>query len=166
VTTVRPYVAADEAWAAPLLDEQFGGRFQARAGELLDALALEGFTAWRDVEPIGILMFRADEDWIELFLILAVPPRSGTGTALLDALVGEVRSRGVSRIRLTTTNDNTRAQRFYEQHGFVLVDVRRGAVDEARRSKPTIPTVAADGTPITDELDYELRLSPPATRPG
>ena len=160
MTTVRRYVADDESWAAPLLDEQFGGRFQARAGELLDALGLDGLTAWRDGEPVGLLMFRTGDRWIELFLILAAPPGAGTGTALLDALVGEVRSRGATRIRLTTTNDNTRAQRFYEHHGFVLVDVRRGAVDEARRLKPTIPTVAADGTPITDELDYELWVGP------
>jgi GNAT superfamily N-acetyltransferase len=159
VTTVRPYVAADdEPWAAPMLDEQFGGRFQARAGELLDALALEGFTAWRDGVPVGLLTFRTDDRGTELFLILATPPGVGTGTALLEALVTEVRSRGGQRIRLTTTNDNARAQRFYEHHGFRLVDVRRDAVADARRLKPAIPAVAADGTPIRDELDYELLI--------
>jgi ribosomal protein S18 acetylase RimI-like enzyme len=105
-------------------------------------------------------MFRTDDRGTELFLILATPPGSGTGSALLDALIVDVRSHGYSRIQLTTTNDNTRARRFYERHGFRLVDVRTGAVAEARRLKLSIPAVAADGTPIRDELDYELRVGP------
>jgi hypothetical protein len=36
--------------------------------------------------------------------------------------------------------------------------VREGAVDEARKLKPSIPLIGAGGVPITDELELERRL--------
>jgi hypothetical protein len=42
--------------------------------------------------------------------------------------------------------------------GFRLVETRPGAVTESRRLKPQIPFEGVDGTPITDELEFELPL--------
>ena len=50
--------------------------------------------------------------------------------------------------------------RFYERRGFVLVEVRLGAVDEGRRRlKPQIPEAGFDGTPIRAEIELELPRS-------
>ena len=56
---------------------------------------------------------------------------------------------------LTTTNDNVDALRFYQRHGFRLVELRPGAVDAARRLKPEIPATGAHGIPLRDELELE-----------
>ena len=48
------------------------------------------------------------------------------------------------------TNANLPALRFYQRRGF---RVRPGAVDAARKLKPSIPTSGAHGIPIHDELD-------------
>ena len=42
--------------------------------------------------------------------------------------------------------------------GFTLVATRIGAVTESRKIKPRIPLEGADGTPTTDELEFELPL--------
>jgi hypothetical protein len=42
--------------------------------------------------------------------------------------------------------------------GFTLVAIRIGAVTESRKIKPRIPLEGADGTPTTDELEFELPL--------
>jgi len=42
--------------------------------------------------------------------------------------------------------------------GFTLAATRIGAVTESRKIKPQIPFEGADGTPITDELEFELPL--------
>ena len=55
-------------------------------------------------------------------------------------------------MQLITTNDNVDALRFYQRRGFVLTELRPGAVDESRRMKPQIPLVGAYGIPIRDEL--------------
>ncbi len=39
-------------------------------------------------------------------------------------------------VRLTTTNDNVDALRFYQRRGFRLAELRPGAVDQAREQKP------------------------------
>ena len=40
----------------------------------------------------------------------------------------------------------------------VLVATHCGAVKEARRLKPQIPAFGPDGTPIEDELEFEIRF--------
>ena len=39
-----------------------------------------------------------------------------------------------------------------------LVAVHPGAVDDARRLKPSIPLIGEHGIPIRDELQFELEL--------
>jgi hypothetical protein len=52
-----------------------------------------------------------------------------------------------------TTNDNLPALRLYQRTGFRLVELRPGAVDQARSRKPSIPKTGHEGIPIRDELD-------------
>jgi hypothetical protein len=62
------------------------------------------------------------------------------------------------RVWLITTNDNLNALRFYQRRGMRPVAVHRGAVDEARRIKPTVSLTGDHGIPIRDELEFELVL--------
>jgi len=60
---------------------------------------------------------------------LAVDPAhwgEGTGTALLTALVDEAARRGYKEVLLEVREDNPRARRLYQRHGFAGVGVRRG----------------------------------------
>jgi ribosomal protein S18 acetylase RimI-like enzyme len=146
--TVRP-------WAEELLDEAFGGRLQARRGELIDVLSPPGFVAERDGEPIGLLTYRWHRDGCEIASIVVRGRYRGSGTELLEALVRHVGGR--DRIWLVTTNDNLDALRFYQRRGFRLAALRPGAVDESRATlKPGISAVGAYGIPIRDELELEL----------
>jgi ribosomal protein S18 acetylase RimI-like enzyme len=155
---IRPYLDSDRAWAEDLLNAEFGGRLQARRGELIDVLALRGFVAQRETRPVGLLTYRRDKTACELAFMAAVERHQGIGSALLDALRREV-SDG-ERIWLVTTNDNLEAIRFFQRRGFVLSALRPGAVDEARRTrKPTISIVGNFGIPIRDEIELEARLT-------
>jgi ribosomal protein S18 acetylase RimI-like enzyme len=69
-----------------------------------------------------------------------------------------VRSLDHRRLWLVTTNDNLRAQRFYERAGFRLVEVREGEIERSRRLKPEIPLLGEGGVPIRDELEYEFSM--------
>jgi RimJ/RimL family protein N-acetyltransferase len=74
--------------------------------------------------------------------------------------VRQARTLGCTRVRLTTTNDNLDAIRFYQRRGFKLSALRPDAVREARKLKPEIPAVGDYGIPITDELDLERWVAP------
>jgi hypothetical protein len=47
---------------------------------------------------------------------------------------------------------------FYERRGLRRVAIHAGAVDEARRIKPSIPLIGEHGLEIHDELEFELAL--------
>jgi ribosomal protein S18 acetylase RimI-like enzyme len=153
---VRAYRESDRAWAEVFMDDEFGGRLQARRGELIDVLALPGFVAERGGRRVGLVTYRVEGRACELAIIAAAERHQGVGTALLDALVEAVH--GCERIWLVTTNDNLDALRFYQRRGFRLAEVRPGAVDRARAElKPQISVVGAYGIPLRDELELELR---------
>ncbi len=49
--------------------------------------------------------------------------------------------------------------RFAQRRGFVLSDLRPGAMDDSRRRlKSQIGEIGAHGIPLRDELELELRL--------
>src|SRR5205085_10091523 len=85
---VRPYVEADEPWAEAVLDGEFGGRLQARRGEIHDALALPGFVAEVDGRPVGLLTYRREGAECELAVLVATERHRGAGTAPVEALRG------------------------------------------------------------------------------
>jgi hypothetical protein len=63
-------------------------------------------------------------------------------------------------LRLTTTNHNLDALRFYQRRVFRLAALRLSAVDEARLRKPSIPTYGHYAIPVHDELDLTLPIAP------
>jgi GNAT superfamily N-acetyltransferase len=146
--------ARDLAWASEVLDGALAGRWQARRGKLVDVLAVPGLVAECDGDRAGLLMYRLDAGECEIEALVATTRAVGIGTALVEELC---RRAGPLRIRVVTTNDNVRAQRFYARLGFTVAEVRRGAVDEARRTlKPTIGLIGEGGIRISDEIELVL----------
>jgi ribosomal protein S18 acetylase RimI-like enzyme len=155
---VRRATEDDEAWIRTFLDERWGGQEQVENGGAYRPADLPGFLVEEGGETIGYAALRVIGEVAEIGLIEALRPGEGVGSALVGALADESMARGCSVLRATTTNDNVGAQAFYEALGFRLVAERPGAVNASRRVKPQIPSHAADGTPITDELEFELVL--------
>ena len=74
----------------------------------------------------------------------------------MDAVQARAQELGASRVWLSTTNDNVRAFRFYQQWGVDLAAIIRGGVEASRTVKPSIPHEGADGIPVRHELIFEL----------
>jgi ribosomal protein S18 acetylase RimI-like enzyme len=135
------------------------GRTVARLGELVDTAALPRLVAERDGEIAGVLSFDV-RDGMEVVTLDAAHDGQGAGRALMGAAVDRAHELGCVRLWLVTTNDNTRAIRFYQRLGMELIDVSIGGIDDARaRLKPTIPLTGFDGIPMRHELVFELRLT-------
>ena len=150
--TIRALVEDDLPWAERLLSG-FGGRLHVRLGSVVDPLACRGLVAEREGEPVGIVTYDADGDDVEVVYIEVTAKHGGVGTRLLDAV--EART-GAQRLWLVTTNDNLDALRFYQRRGFRIIQVRPGAVDEARRTlKPSLSEVGDFGIPMRDEIVLE-----------
>jgi ribosomal protein S18 acetylase RimI-like enzyme len=155
---IRPKTAEDEGWVRGLLSEHWGGTMVVAHGRRFEADRLAALVAG---ERAGLATYRISDNGREAELVTldAAVPRRGVGTALVAGLVELLRGRGVTILRLTTTNDNLTALRFYQRRGFRIVAVHPGAMVAARRLKPTIPELGEHGIPIRDEIELELVLS-------
>jgi ribosomal protein S18 acetylase RimI-like enzyme len=149
---VRRLRDEDRGWVRGEAVALWGARVVVAHGVVYEPASLEGFVAQDGGRPVGLLTYRVENDACEIVTIDAFEPGRGIGTALLDA----VRSLDHRRLWLVTTNDNLRAQRFYERAGFRLVEVREGEIERSRRLKPEIPLLGEGGVPIRDELEYEF----------
>ena len=108
----------------------------------------------------GVVTYLIEGDRCGVVSLDAVTEGAGVGTALLEAACDAARRAGCRHIELVTTNDNVHALGFYQRRGFVLAELRPGAVDHARATlKPEIPQVGRHGIPIRDELLLTRSLS-------
>jgi pimeloyl-ACP methyl ester carboxylesterase len=160
---VREKGADDQRWVEALLQERWGSRIVIVHGASYDAAALPALVAGRQD---GLATYRIDGEQAELITLDARAPGEGTGTALITALVQRLEECGVRELCVTTTNDNLRALHFYQRRGFRIAAVRCGAVDDARRQKPSISKLGQHGIPIRDEIELRLRLDIPDRRAG
>jgi ribosomal protein S18 acetylase RimI-like enzyme len=158
VFEIRRAGEGDRAWIDTLMIERWSGPTQVANGREYRPAELPAFIAVEGSERVGYAPFEAIGDTCWVALLQSLSDGRGIGSALVRAVVEEGWALGCARIAVITTNDNVRAARLYEHLGFRVAEVRLGAVAASRAIKPTISMFADDGTPITDEIEYELRL--------
>jgi len=138
--------------------ERWGGEEMITRGNIYHPEQLDGFVVDDGKEWIGLLTFFVKDNECEVTSLDSLREGQGIGTELMEAVVEEARKQNCKRLFLITTNDNMNALRFYQKRGFELVTIYRGAVNESRKLKPTIPLIGFDGIPLRDEIELELLL--------
>ncbi len=155
---VRPIEHGDRSWVARRLEDAFGGVTVARKGVLIDASVLPGFVATDGGRPVGLLAYDAAHGQCEVVAIISTEEGRGIGRALMDAARDHAAAAGYHRLWLITTNDNTRAFRFYQLWGMDLYAFHRHGARRSREVKPALPERGAGGLPLEHELEFELLL--------
>ncbi|MGE5672985.1 MAG: GNAT family N-acetyltransferase [Mycobacterium leprae] len=148
----------DREWLAALWQEEWGGELMVTKGSTYRLQDLQALLAFAAGTPVGAATYRLDGRECELMSINARLGGQGIGTRLLAAVEACAREAGAHRVWLITSNDNLDALRFYQRRGYRLTAVHPNAIDEARRLKPTIPTVGDHGIPLHDELELAKEL--------
>lgn len=85
----------------------------------------EVWFAVEDGRVVGLLGLQ-EPDWLEQLYVVPEAQGLGVGTALVE-LAKQLRPRG---LQLWAFESNTPAHRFYERHGFVVVEHTDGAANE------------------------------------
>ena len=155
---VRALREDDRPWAIELMRERLGSEVVVANGKARDASRLEGFVAELEGEPAGVATYETRGAECELVTLDSFREGAGVGSALLAAVANAAWKQGCRKLSVVTTNDNVRALGFYQRRGFVLVALRRGAVEKSRRLKPEIPELGFFDIPIRDELELILDL--------
>jgi ribosomal protein S18 acetylase RimI-like enzyme len=156
--TIRATTPADRPRVIAVLTDAFAGPAQAVRGRLYPADELPAFIAEREGEPVGLISYLIEANACEIMALVSLEEDRGIGTALLEAAADAARAAGCGKLRIVTTNDNTRALRFYQKRGLRLVALYVNAEEEARKLKPEIPLTGNDGIPLRDELELEMEL--------
>lgn len=155
---IRPIEPGDRAWVVNRLEAAFEDVTVVRKGGLIDASVLPGFVATDGGRLVGFLTYEAAHDECEVVAIISTEEGRGIGRALMDAVRDHAVAAGCRRLWLITTNDNTRAFRFYQQWGMDLCAFHRHGVRRSRKLKPSLPERGADGIRPDHELEFELLL--------
>lgn len=108
-------------------------------GNFADALAA-GYGAWvlrRDGKVAGfcILMFAPDVAHLLVIAVARHLHRQGLGGVLLDWCEEQARQRGLEGVLLEVRPSNASAIRFYQQHGYLQIGVRRGYYPAAKGAR-------------------------------
>lgn len=160
--TIRAMTVNDRAWVENFMREEWGAAPQAVRGELFYPHELPGFIAEDATRTIvGIATYRQlDSMTCELATLNSLQSGLGIGGALIGAVADATKALGCTKLVVVTTNDNWQALRFYQRRGFVLSEVRLGAVNTSRLTlKPQIPLTGNDDIPIRDELELEMTVA-------
>lgn len=136
---------------------EWGSDFMIAHGDTIRVDEVEGFVHG---DWTGIITFQIRGDECEVTSLNSLEEGRGIGRALMNEVLREARERGCRRLFLITTNDNLRALKVYQKFGFELCTLRRGAVNETRKQKPSIPLIGMNDIPLRDELELEMNLQP------
>ena len=155
---IRPVSEGDRPMLSWLVAELWGSELVAVHGTVLCPAELPGFLAERSRRVVGLLTYQVMGDVLEIVTLNAIERRVGIGTMLIEAAADAARHFRCQEVRLTTTNDNVDALRFYQRRGFRLAELRPGAVDRTRLEKPQIPRTGDYGIPLHDVIDLTLQV--------
>ncbi|HUF54578.1 MAG TPA: GNAT family N-acetyltransferase [Dehalococcoidia bacterium] len=120
---------------------------------------LEGLVYYDEWQhPQGLVTWHIEGDEAEMVTVNAFEQGRHVGGRLIDAAEAALRKRGVKRVTIVTTNDNTRAYAFYVRRGYRLIGVDLDAMKRVRAAKPGVPEYGIDHIPLQDMLELRKEL--------
>ena len=138
--------------------DHWGGEEMITRGNVYRPEQLDGFVLEKKNEWIGLITFFIKDDECEVTSLDSLREGQGIGSKLIDKAMEEAHTQNCKRLFLITTNDNLHALGFYQKRGFEIVAVYRGAINESRKRKPSIPLVRMNGIPLRDEIELEIKF--------
>ena len=158
MTRIRRVTPEDLPRVRAFWRERWGDEFVVAHGVTYRPEGLDGYVIEEREEWVGLVTLAFADDECEIVSIDSLREGTGIGTQLIEKAAEAARARDCRRLYLITTNDNLRALAFYQKRGFELAALHRGAMERARRIKPSIPLIGENGIPLRDEIELEMSL--------
>ena len=153
---VRQATDPDRAAARELFERDFGRTKLVAFGEVMDIEQMPELVAVSDDEPSGALVYRLVGDAFHIVAVATDPvrQRSGVGGYLIAEAELMARHLNLSRLVVSTTNDNLPALYFYQRRGYRLTDLVPGNVLAHTHQE----VAGFAGIPTRDEIRLEKRI--------
>ena len=153
----RDKTSTDDAWISEVAIKFWGSVEIISKGHVYNILNLPTVIGVVDSKRMGFAAYAKEGNACEIVALFSGLENQGLATALIDWVKEKSKKDGCSSVWLMTTNDNTKALRFYQKRGFVISAIRTNVMDKQRKRKP-IPLFGNDGIPIRDEIELEILL--------
>ena len=140
----------------PIIIDTWGSRYLAVNGRLWDSGVMPGYAAVAGDTVLGYLIYEFHNGVCEIMALESLAQNIGVASALIEQVKLTAKSNGVRKLIVQTSNDNSRAFRFYQRRGFRIREIRINALDTARKLKPSIPPNGEDEIPLRDEIEFEI----------
>ncbi|OPJ58106.1 GNAT family N-acetyltransferase [Clostridium oryzae] len=141
--------------AIEIIKESWGSDILVSRGKVHHMELATGLAAIEGNQIVGLITYDVHKEECEIVSLDSFDENKGIGSRLIEEVFMIARQNGCKRVWLITTNDNTRAIRFYQKRGYNMIALHVGAVDEARKIKPQIPATGYDDIPIRHEIEFE-----------
>jgi ribosomal protein S18 acetylase RimI-like enzyme len=153
---VREATDADRATARTLFQSDFGRTKIVAFGEVMDLDQMPALVAVMHQEPSGALAYRLFGDALHIVALATDPmwQRSGVGGYLVAEAELLARRLKLTRLVVSTTNDNLPALYFYQRRGFQLTAL----VPESVITHTHQSLAGFAGIPMRDEIRLEKRI--------
>ena len=146
---------SDEPRLRDFWTQQWGSDFIVVHNEIIRYDEVDGFIYG---DWAGVITFMVNGEECEVTSLDSLKEGKGIGTVLINEVLQEAKEKNCRRVFLITTNDNLHALGFYQRRGFELVSIHRGAVNESRKIKATIPLIGENNIPLRDEIELEILI--------
>lgn len=154
---IREIKETDKKWMKKVMTAAWGSEMIV-ASKDFNTLKLPGFIGEIDGQPGGVLTYNIDQNKLEIVSINATIQGKGIGSALIEKSKDVAKKENLKSVWLITSNDNIDALKFYQLRGFRITKVYPGAIDDARKKKPSIPEIGDYGIPLKDALELEFKI--------
>jgi len=148
----------DKPLVSSFISENWGSPIVITKGKTHNTMDLSGFIYKSNDKIIGLITYKIEDDECEIVSLDSKLENKGLGTSLINKVIEYARKVRCKRIWLITTNDNTKAIRYYQKRGFEWIGYYQDSVMESRKLKPEIPEFGFDNIPIKHEIEFELML--------
>ena len=154
---VRRAVASDYAAIKEFALAYWGETQMECFDQSYDVLTLPAMLALCDAAVAGVLSFAVEQDRLNIVMLNVDPQYQGRRTArsLLAAVEAHAREERLSKLVVATTNDDLPALYLYQRWGFVLSEIKAGAVLEHHGHEE----LGFASIPVRDEIRLEKHLA-------
>ena len=149
---------ADKKLVANFISESWGSSISVSRGKMYDTSELPGFIFKEYNKIMGLVTYNISGRDCEIVTLDSKINNKGLGTQLINKAIDKAKDYKCTRVWLKTTNDNTKAIRFYQKRGFEWVGFYKDTIKQSRKLKPEIPEFGDDSIPIKHEIEFELHL--------
>jgi ribosomal protein S18 acetylase RimI-like enzyme len=154
---VREAGESDRAAVKDLFHRDFGRTRLVAFGREVQLDNADAIVAEMEGDLAGALAHRVADNTLHIVALATDPmwQRSGVGAYLVSEAELIAKSKGLSKIVVSTTNDNLPSLYFYQRRGYNITELVSGAVPRHFNAPPAI---GFGGIPIRDEIHLEKEI--------